>query len=175
MLLRTTVLKTAGLDHASYGRAWSRSSPEVLLELLIDEVLDAVVAAVLLRGVQLEAKATTTLLNDAAANITGHDEQGVLEVDCPALGVREPPVLKNLQHGVEDIWVGLLDLVKQHHGVRPSSHGLCELTALVVADVTGRRSDQLADRMPLHELGHIQAHHGLFAAEVVGGQGLGEL
>ena len=149
--------------------------PEVLLELLIDKCLDAVVAAVLLRAVQLEAEATTALLNDAAAHITGHDEQRVLEVHGAPLGVCEATVLKDLQHGVEDVWVGLLDLIEEDHGVWSSPHCLCELTALVVADVAGRRADELADCMPLHELGHIESDHGLLAAEVVSGQGLGQL
>ncbi len=41
----------------------------------------------------------------------------------------------HLEHHVEDVGVGLLDLIEQHHGVRPPAHRLCQLSALVVADV----------------------------------------
>ena len=39
---------------------------------------------------------------------------------------------------VEHVRMGLLDLVEQHHGVRPAADRLGQLTALVVADVAGR-------------------------------------
>ena len=60
-------------------------APEVLLQLRVDEGFDAVVGGVLLVDVQLEAEATAALLNDAAAHVTGHDDQRVLEVDCATL------------------------------------------------------------------------------------------
>ena len=40
---------------------------------------------------------------------------------------------------------------------------------------TGGRADELGHGVPLHELGHVQAHHRLLAAEVVVGKRLGEL
>ena len=71
--------------------------------------------------------------------------------------------------------MGFLDLVKQHHGVGPTAHGLGELAPFVKAHIARRRTDQLADGMALHELRHIKANHRLFAAKEVAGQGLGEL
>ena len=47
--------------------------------------LNAVVGRVLLRHIQLEPQATTSLLNHAAAHIAGHDDQRVLEVNCATL------------------------------------------------------------------------------------------
>mmetsp|Transcript_24617 Transcript_24617/g.41127 ORF Transcript_24617/g.41127 Transcript_24617/m.41127 type:complete len:578 (+) Transcript_24617:1095-2828(+) len=69
----------------------------------------------------------------------------------------------------------LLDLVEEHHGVGTATHGLGQLTALVVAHVTGRGADELGDSVPLHELRHIQAHHRVLGAEIVGRERLAQL
>ena len=71
--------------------------------------------------------------------------------------------------------MGLLDFIEQHHGVGPAAHRFGELAAFVEAHIARRRTDQLADRMALHVFRHVEADHRLFAAEEVGGQGLGEL
>jgi hypothetical protein len=61
--------------------------------------------------------------------------------------------------------VGLLDLVEQDHGVGAPPNGLCELTALLVANVSRRSADQTGDRVLLHVLGHVDADHGLLGVE----------
>ena len=94
----------------------------------------------------------------------------VLEVDGAALGVGQPAVVEDLQQDVEDVGVRLLDLVEQEHGVGPPAHRLGQLTRLLVADVTGRGADQPADRVPLLELGHVEADHRVLVTE----QRLGE-
>jgi hypothetical protein len=71
--------------------------------------------------------------------------------------------------------VGLLDLVKQEHRVRLAAHGLGQLAALVVADVTRGRADQTGDRVLLHVLGHVDADHRLLVAEQELGERAGEL
>ena len=76
------------------------------------------------------------------ADVRGHDDHGVAEVDRAALAVGQPPVVEHLQQDVEDLGVRLLDLVEQHDGVRAAAHGLGELPALLVADVAGRRADE---------------------------------
>ncbi len=107
--------------------------------------------------------------------VRGHDEHGVGEVDRPALAVGEPTVLQHLQQDVEDVGVGLLDLVEQHHRVRPAAYRLGELAALLVADVAGRRADQAGDRVLLRVLAHVDADHGPAVVEEELGQGPGEL
>ena len=52
------------------------------------------------------------------------------------LGVCQSAILKNLKHHVEDIWVSLLNLIKQDNSVRSSSHCLCELSTLIVSNVS---------------------------------------
>src|SRR4051794_26845559 len=111
----------------------------------------------------------------AGADVRGHDHDRVAEVDGAALGVGEAAVLEDLQEDVEDVWVRLLDLVEQQHGVRLAAHGLGQLAALVVADVAPGRAAQAADRVLLHVLGHVDPDHRLLVAEEEVGEGAGEL
>ena len=96
-----------------------------------------------------------------AGNVRGHDQHGVLEADGAALAVGQAAVVHHLQQRVEDVGVRLLDLVEQHDRVGPAPHRLGQLTALLVADVAGRRADQAADRVLLHVLGHVDPDHRL--------------
>ena len=61
----------------------------------------------------------------------------------------------------------LLDLIKEDDGVRLPAYGLGELSALVVSDVSGRRSDQTGDRVLLHVLRHVDTHHVVLVIEEV--------
>ena len=115
------------------------------------------------------------LEQERRADVAGHDDDGVAEVDGAAVRVGEPAVVEDLQQHVEHVVVRLLDLVEQHHRVRAPAHGLGELAALVVADVAGRRADQARDGVLLHVLGHVDAHHVLFGVEQRRGERLGEL
>src|SRR6266436_7055869 len=65
----------------------------------------------------------------------------------------------------------LLHFVQQDDRVWCPLHALGELSAFFIAHVTRRRTDQLRDRVLLHELGHIEADQRLFAAEHEVGQG----
>ena len=79
--------------------------------------------------------------------------------------VGQVAVLEHLQQDVEQVRVRLLDLVEQDDRVRVPLHLLGELTALFVPDVSGRRANQLADRVLLHVLGHVEADERVVAAE----------
>ena len=109
------------------------------------------------------------------ADVRGHDDHGVAEVDRAALAVGQPAVVEQLQEDVEDLRVRLLDLVEQDDGVRAAPHGLGELAALLVADVAGRRADEPRDRVPLLVLGHVEPHHRALVVEHELGERAGEL
>src|SRR5215204_6240220 len=115
------------------------------------------------------------LVDRLRPDVRGHDEDDVLEVHGAALRVCELSVLQYLQHDVEDIRVGLLDLVEENDAVRATPHLLSELSALVVADVARRRTDEAAHRMALHVLGHVEPDHGVLVAEEILGERPGEL
>ena len=85
------------------------------------------------------------------------------------------PVVEDLEQYVEDVGVGLLDLVEEDHAVWPASHGLGELARLLVADVAWRGADQARDCVLLLVLGHVDPDQGVLLAEEVLGESPGEL
>src|SRR5205085_4781003 len=109
--------------------------------------------------------------NELRAHVRRHDDDRVAEVHAAALRVGQAAVVEDLQEDVEDVRVGLLDLVEQDHRVALAAHGLRELTALVEADVAWRRADQAGHRVTLHELRHVDADQRFLAAEHELGQG----
>ena len=110
-----------------------------------------------------------------ARDVRGHDQHGVAEVDRAALAVGQAAVVHHLQQDVEDVGVGLLDLVEQDHAVRAPAHRLGELAALLVADVAGRRADEPGHGVLLHVLRHVDADHRVLGVEHVLGERAGEL
>ena len=104
-----------------------------------------------------------------AAEVRGHDDDGVFEVHRAPLVVGQTSVVEHLQQGIEHVGVGLLNLVEQHHRVGFPPDGLGELSALLVADVSWRRSDESRHAELLLILAHVDArHHALVVEEVVG-------
>ena len=69
----------------------------------------------------------------------------------------------------------LLQLVEQHHRIRPAAHRLGELAALLVADVARRRADQPRHGVLLQVLAHVDAGQRALVVEQPGGQRLGQL
>ncbi len=99
------------------------------------------------------------------SDVGGHDDHRVPEIDLPPLRIGDPAVVEHLQQGIEDVGVGLLDLVEEHHGVRLTPHRLGELATFVVPDVSGRCTDEPTHRVPFLVLAHIEAHHVVFTVE----------
>ena len=114
------------------------------------------------------------LFEEPRAQVRGHDDDGVLEVHRVAQAVGQLAVFKHLQQDVVDIRMRLLDFVEQDDRIRRALHAFGQLAALFVADVAGRRADQLRDRVLFHELGHIEADQRFFAAEQELGQRAGD-
>ena len=81
-------------------------------------------------------------LDNIRSGIGGHDKDGVLEVDRTALVISKASIVKHLQQHIEDIRMGLFYLVEKDDRLRLSSHGLCQLTALIVTNVSRRSSDE---------------------------------
>ena len=93
----------------------------------------------------------------ARPDVRGHDDDRVAEVHPAARTVGEVSLVEDLQHGVEDFGVRLLDLVEQHHGVGLAADRFGELAALAVTDVSRRRSDQTRDIVLLAVFAHVDA------------------
>src|SRR5215831_5760830 len=74
-------------------------------------------------------------------------------------------IFKDLQQDVVNVWMRLLDLVQQDHGIRIAFYTFGKLSAFLLADITRGRTDQLRYRMLFHELRHVEEDKRLFAAE----------
>ena len=109
------------------------------------------------------------------AEIGGHDDQRVAEIDGAALAVGQPAVVEHLQQHVEHVRMRLLDLVEQHDLIGPPPHRFGERAAFVVADIAGRRADQPGHRMLLHVLRHVDADQRMLVVEQELRQRLGQL
>ena len=148
-----------------------------------DDVVDAIqklrleVAAQRLRYLGLDQRPVVgPLLQDPlAADVARHDDDRIPEVDGSALRIGEAPVIEDLQQDVEDVGMGLLDLVEEDDRVRPAADGLGQLPALLESDITGRRADEPRHRVSLHVLAHVDPHHRLLVVEQEAGEGAGRL
>src|SRR5690606_27604937 len=108
------------------------------------------------------------------AGVAGEDEDHAPEVDGAAKAVGEAAVVEYLEKGVVDVGVRLLDLGEEYDAERLAPDSLGEAPALLVSDVPGRGTDELADAVRLLELAHVEPDQGALAAEQLDGQLLGE-
>ena len=115
------------------------------------------------------------LADKLGADVRCHDDDAVAEIHPPPLGVGQMAVIEYLQQDVEDIRVRLFDFVEQDEAVGLAPHGLGELSALFIADVSGGRAYQARDGEFLHELGHVDADERVLTAEHELGQRSGQL
>ncbi len=107
--------------------------------------------------------------------VRGHDDQRVAEIDGTALAIGQAAVVEHLQQDVEHVGMRFLDLVEQHHLVRPAPHRFGERAALVIADIARRRADQPRDRVLLHVFGHVETNHRGLVVEEILRERLGQL
>ena len=94
------------------------------------------------------------------AEVTRHDDHGVLKVHRPSLTVRHTAVVQHLQENVEDVGMRFFNFIEQNDGVRVAPHGFREVAPFFVADVSRRRTDQTRNGVLFHEFTHINTDHG---------------
>src|SRR5579883_77619 len=139
---------------------------EDILHLRQDLLLHLLIRRLgILRLVGADEAERVVATDQLGADVAGHDDDRVAEVDAAALGVGQMPLIEDLQEHVEDVRVRLLDLVEQDQAVRLPPHGIGQLTAIVVADIAGWRADEPRDAVLLHELAHVELDHGVFGAK----------
>ena len=83
-------------------------------------------------------------------------------------------VVQKLKQKIRHFRMCLLDLVEQDHTVRLPAHGLRQLTALVVTDVSRRRADQTCGAVALHVFAHIDTHDVVLVVKQRVGKRLGK-
>jgi hypothetical protein len=91
------------------------------------------------------------------ADVRRHQKDDLAEVGLLAVRVGQRAVVHDLQQDVEDVRVGLLDLVEQQNGVGRLADRLGQQPAPIEPDVSRGRADQPRDRVSLHVFGHVEA------------------
>ena len=109
------------------------------------------------------------------AQIACKDYDALREIDCLTLGVRHSPVVQDLQKFVQNACVCLFDLIKEKDRKRMGPYGVGQLSARVIADVSGRRSQKPLVRVTLAVFGHVKPDQGALCAEYIPRKGLGQL
>src|SRR2546425_12523959 len=115
--------------------------------------------------VLIALKLAAILQYQMTADVAGHDDDRVLEVHDAALAIGQSPVVQYLQQQVENVVMGLLDFVEQHHRIRPPPNRFAQLPTLFVAYIAGRRADQSSNRVLLLILGHVYSNHRVLVIE----------
>ncbi len=161
------------LEHDDVIQTVQELRTELLLQFGADLILHALVARL---GVGTQVEAGVGGLGDVSrTEVGGQDDDGVLEVHLASLAIGQVAVIKHLQQRVEDVRMGLFDLVEQHHGERLAAHLFGKFAALLVADVSRRRTKQTRSRVLLGELGHVHANQRVLIVEQELGERLGQL
>src|ERR1700678_2654946 len=99
------------------------------------------------------------------ADVRGHDDDGVLEVDSVAQSVGELSIFEDLQQDIKDIRMRLLDFVEQNDRIGSALDPFGQLSTFFVAYIARRRADQFRNGMLLHELGHVETDQSFVAAK----------
>ena len=81
------------------------------------------------------------LLDIFAADVAGHNQDAVAEVNRAALSVGQSSSVQDLQEDVEDVLVRFFNFVQEDYRIGPAPDYFGQLAAFLVTDVTGRRSD----------------------------------
>lgn len=93
--------------------------------------------------------AVAHVVEEGSTKVTRHDDDGIPEVHDAALTVGQAAVVEYLQEELHELPCRLLDLVDEYDRVRFATDVLRELTALVVADVSRRSTNESGDRVLL--------------------------
>ena len=110
--------------------------PEVVVESLCDEGLDAsIIIGILRAGVEAQG---ALVESGPGPKVRGHDQDCIFEIDGPPEAIGQASLFEDLQQHIGHIRVRLLDFVEQHDGIGLPADLFCKLAAFLVADVARR-------------------------------------
>ncbi len=110
-------------------------------------------------------KRASVLKDTMTADVRGHDDNRVLEVDGPPLAVGQSPIIEQLQQNVEDIVMGFFDFIEKDHAVRTAADRFRELSSFFEPDIAGRRAQEPGHGVLFLVFRHVDADHGPFIVE----------
>ena len=100
-----------------------------------------------------------TIQNSGRSQIGGKNNDSIFKIYCPALRICNPTVIQYLKQNVKYVWMSFLHLIEQDDRIGLAPHRFGQLSALLVADVSGRGAHQAGNGVLLHVFGHVDPHH----------------
>src|SRR5699024_1673484 len=91
------------------------------------------------------------------------------------LAIRQPAVFQDLQQGVVNLLVCLLDLIEKHHGEWLTTNLLRQLAAFFVTNVSRRSTEETRSGEAVVELAHVDLDEVIIRTEEEVCQSLGQL
>ena len=107
------------------------------------------------RRVGVKSHAASEFLQLARTGIRGHDDDGIAEVHETTVAICQTTFVQHLQQQVENIAVSFFNLVEQHDRVGVTTHALRQLSALLITDISRRRTDESRHVERLRIFAHI--------------------
>src|SRR6266516_2651257 len=81
-------------------------------------------------------------MQPCGADITCHNDYGILKIDRASLAISQSAIIKDLQQDAEDFRRGFFDLIKEYNTIWTTSYGLRELASFLVTNIAWRRTNQ---------------------------------
>src|SRR5438132_1135508 len=100
------------VEDDDFVHAVEKLGAKMVAQLIQNRALHALVVFII--------KGAPVLKDAMAANVGGHDDDGVFEIDGSSLTVGQSPVVEQLQQDVEDIMMRFFDFIEKDHAVRTS-------------------------------------------------------
>ena len=111
----------------------------------------------------------------ARANIGRHDDHRVGKIYHTTLPIGQTSFFENLKEHVKNVGMCFFDFVKKYHRIGPAADCFGELSALVKAHVSRRRTHKLGYLVLFHKFAHVKGNKRILRAKQKLGQGLCEL
>ena len=102
-----------------------------------------------------------------SSDVWGHYDDCVFEINPSSLAIFELSFIQDLEHNIQNIRRGLLNLIKENHRVWLSSHSLSKPSSFIISNISGRRSNQLWNWELLHKFRHIKSDHSSLITKIV--------
>src|SRR5262249_7080914 len=85
------------------------------------------------------------------------DKDHLAEIRFTTVVIRQGGIIHHLEQNVEEILMGLLDLVQEKDRMGMAVDGVRELTSLIESHIARRRTDEAGGPVLLHVLTHVEA------------------
>ena len=112
------------------------------------------------------AKSQLRILNHLfGADVTRQDDNRLPKTHRSPVRIAQLAVLQNLQKQIQNIRMRFFNFIKQHHAIRSTTNFICQFPAILIANITSRRTDKPTSRVALRKLAHVNFNQAIIAAK----------